>query len=239
MDRGRGSLSSISGVTTPLMHNGNTSSSSGSGSEGSLQRGSRGVQGAARYLRRAGSRRLMREPSMLVRESAAEQLEERQSDWAYSRPVVVLDLIWNLAFVLVSLAVLALSKQEKCTTPLRVWILGYALQCILHMLCVCCEYRRRQQHTSASPPSPSNDTMQSSSPDSEQEAEPAIDEDAGPIEYARSSSFSCSLSLQVVCTWIWDRFSICNLFWSPDFGLTSLNFESFKLSIGAGAGQGY
>ncbi|CAH8275831.1 unnamed protein product [Arabidopsis lyrata] len=28
----------------------------------------------------------MREPSMLVREAAAEQLEERQSDWAYLQP---------------------------------------------------------------------------------------------------------------------------------------------------------
>uniref|UniRef100_A9U0A6 RING-type E3 ubiquitin transferase n=1 Tax=Physcomitrium patens TaxID=3218 RepID=A9U0A6_PHYPA len=87
----------------------------------------------------------MREPSMLVRESAAEQLEVRQSDWAYSKPVVVLDLIWNLAFVLLSLAVLVLSRKEKNCTELRIWIVGYALQCVVHMLCVCCEYLRRQQ----------------------------------------------------------------------------------------------
>lgn len=30
----------------------------------------------------------MGEPSVLVRESVAEQLEERQSDWAYSKFVV-------------------------------------------------------------------------------------------------------------------------------------------------------
>ncbi|KAG0579771.1 hypothetical protein M758_4G123400 [Ceratodon purpureus] len=152
-DRNRVSFSSStteSDIAAPLIQNGHGSSSSGSGSgsgsEGGTHRGSRSrVQGAARFLRRAGSRRMMREPSMLVRESAAEQLEERQSDWAYSKPVVVLDLIWNLAFVLVSLAVLALSKTEKNCTELRVWILGYALQCIVHMLCVCCEYTRRQQ----------------------------------------------------------------------------------------------
>lgn len=68
----------------------------------------------------------MREPSMLVRESAAEQLEERQSDWAYSKPVVVLDFVWNLAFV------------AEPNTPLRVWIIGYGLQCVMHMVCVLC-----------------------------------------------------------------------------------------------------
>ncbi|CAE5968219.1 unnamed protein product [Arabidopsis arenosa] len=36
---------------------------------------------SARFLRCASSGRVMREPSMLVREAAAEQLEETQSDW--------------------------------------------------------------------------------------------------------------------------------------------------------------
>lgn len=100
---------------------------------------------AARFLRQASSRRMMREPSMLVRETAAEQLEERQSDWAYSKPVVVLDIIWNFAFVVVAATVMVLSYDESPSTPLRLWISGYALQCILHMVCVCVEYRRRQQ----------------------------------------------------------------------------------------------
>lgn len=80
---------------------------------------------------------------MLVRERAAEQLEERQSDWAYSRPVVFLDIIWNLAFVIVAIAVLISSRNEKPLMPVRLWIMGYALQCVLHMLFVCMEYRRR------------------------------------------------------------------------------------------------
>uniref|UniRef100_A0A1D1YWW6 RING-type E3 ubiquitin transferase n=1 Tax=Anthurium amnicola TaxID=1678845 RepID=A0A1D1YWW6_9ARAE len=101
------------------------------------------LRGAARFLRRASSRRMMREPSMLVREAAAEQLEERQSDWAYSRPVVVLDILWNLAFVTVAVAVLVLCRDESPSMPLRMWIAGYALQCVLHMVCVCIEYRRR------------------------------------------------------------------------------------------------
>lgn len=82
---------------------------------------------------------------MLVRETAAEQLEERQSDWAYSKPVVILDIIWNFAFVAVAVAVLILSRNEHPSMPLRLWIVGYGLQCVLHMLCVCVEYRRRRR----------------------------------------------------------------------------------------------
>ena len=81
---------------------------------------------------------------MLVRETAAEQLEERQSDWAYSKPVVILDIIWNFAFVAVAAGVLVLSRKENPGVPLRLWILGYGLQCVLHMVCVYVEYRRRR-----------------------------------------------------------------------------------------------
>eukprot|EP00250_Pteridium_aquilinum_P013186 c21186_g4_i1 orf=1-408(-) len=83
-------------------------------------------------IRRRSGRRLMREPSVLVRETAAEHLEERQSEWAYSRPVVILDLIWNLVFVIVAIVVLAMSIQEKPSNPLRIWVLGYAAQCCIH-----------------------------------------------------------------------------------------------------------
>ena len=88
---------------------------------------------------------MMREPSMMVRETAAEQLEERQSDWAYSKPVVILDIIWNFAFVAVAVGVLVLSGDERPDMPLRLWIIGYALQCLLHMVCVRVEYRRRRR----------------------------------------------------------------------------------------------
>ncbi|KAL1213870.1 E3 ubiquitin-protein ligase [Cardamine amara subsp. amara] len=57
-----------------------------------------GLREAARFLRYAGSRRMMREPSMLVRETAAEQLEERQSDWTYSKPMVFsVCYIWHVS----------------------------------------------------------------------------------------------------------------------------------------------
>ncbi|XP_057477627.1 E3 ubiquitin-protein ligase At1g12760-like [Actinidia eriantha] len=131
--------------TTPLL----SSAASGNDDRGRRNIGGQSLRGAARFLRRAGNRRLMREPSMLVREAAAEQLEERQSDWAYSKPVVVLDMMWNFAFVVVTAVVLVLSYPESPSMPLRLWIVGYALQCFLHMICVFIEYRRRRRRRSA------------------------------------------------------------------------------------------
>ncbi|EHA8589758.1 E3 ubiquitin protein ligase RIE1-like [Cocos nucifera] len=84
-----------------------------------------------------------RGPSMLVRETTALQLEERRADWAYSRPVVALDIAWNLAFVAVSVAVLGATIDEQPNTPVRLWIAGYALQCLVHVVLVWAEYRRR------------------------------------------------------------------------------------------------
>nr|XP_011463819.1 PREDICTED: E3 ubiquitin-protein ligase At1g63170 isoform X2 [Fragaria vesca subsp. vesca] len=128
--------------TSPLLaSSGGSSDESNSGRRYLRQQS---LRQAARFLRQASSRRLMREPSMLVRETAAEQLEERQSDWAYSKPVVVLDIIWNFAFVVVAATVLVLSRSESPEMPLRLWIVGYAMQCLLHMVCVCVEFKRRQ-----------------------------------------------------------------------------------------------
>nr|XP_048322193.1 E3 ubiquitin-protein ligase At1g12760-like isoform X1 [Ziziphus jujuba var. spinosa]XP_048322194.1 E3 ubiquitin-protein ligase At1g12760-like isoform X1 [Ziziphus jujuba var. spinosa] len=129
--------------TTPLLGSPAGSSDGSNSGRRSIQRSS--LRQAARFFRQASSRRMMREPSMVVREAAAEQLESRQSDWAYSKPVVILDIIWNFAFVVVAATVMVLSYYESPNTPLRLWILGYALQCVLHVVCVCFEYKRRQR----------------------------------------------------------------------------------------------
>ncbi|KAI9075021.1 hypothetical protein K1719_043071 [Acacia pycnantha] len=89
-----------------------------------------------------------RGPSMLVRETAARELEERRADWGYSKPVVVLDISWNMAFVVVSIVMLLLTTNEKCNTPIRVWICGYAVQCLVHVVLVWLEYRRRARRVS-------------------------------------------------------------------------------------------
>ncbi|KAI4354990.1 hypothetical protein L6164_003809 [Bauhinia variegata] len=101
---------------------------------------------AARFFRRASGRRMMlREPSLQVRENAAEQLEERQSDWAYSKPVIMFDILWNMAFLAVGVTVLGLSTKENPSVPLRLWLVSYLLQGVLHCACVIVEYRRRNQ----------------------------------------------------------------------------------------------
>lgn len=61
---------------------------------------------------------------------------------AYSMPILVLDVVWNLAFVLVSIVVLLSTFRERPSTPLRLWISGYALQCLLHVGFVFFEYQR-------------------------------------------------------------------------------------------------
>lgn len=88
---------------------------------------------------------MLRESSVRVRENAAEQIEERQSEWAYSKPVIVLDVLWNLSFVFVTIAILGFSSDENPHVPLRFWIIGYNLQCLFHVGCVIAEYRRRRR----------------------------------------------------------------------------------------------
>lgn len=82
---------------------------------------------------------------MLVRETAARELEERRADWGYSKPVVALDMMWNSAFVVVSITMLILTIKEKPNTPIRLWICGYGLQCLVHVGLVWLEYRRRNR----------------------------------------------------------------------------------------------
>uniref|UniRef100_A0A0A9CRI2 RING-type E3 ubiquitin transferase n=1 Tax=Arundo donax TaxID=35708 RepID=A0A0A9CRI2_ARUDO len=79
---------------------------------------------------------------MLVRETAALQLERRRADWAHSRPVVALDIAWNVAFAAAAAAVLASSVEESPAKPLRLWLVGYAAQCLVHVALVCSDTRR-------------------------------------------------------------------------------------------------
>ncbi|KAL2518716.1 zinc finger protein [Abeliophyllum distichum] len=81
--------------------------------------------------------------SMLVRETAARELEERRADWGYSKPVVALDMVWNLAFVIVSIVMLICTADENPNVPIRVWVCGYALQCLVHVVLVWIEYKKR------------------------------------------------------------------------------------------------
>ncbi|KAH7513986.1 hypothetical protein FEM48_Zijuj11G0040800 [Ziziphus jujuba var. spinosa] len=83
---------------------------------------------------------------MMVSEMAAKQLEMRRSDWEYSKPIVILDVIWNFTFGVMVVTVMVHSHYKyPHNASLRVWIFGYALHCFLHVVCLHIEYRRRQQ----------------------------------------------------------------------------------------------
>lgn len=78
----------------------------------------------------------LQEPSVSMRVNA-------ESDWAFSKPIIVLDVLWNLAFVVIAVVLLGLSVKEEPEVPLRLWIIGYGLQCVFHIACVIFQYRRR------------------------------------------------------------------------------------------------
>lgn len=70
------------------------------------------------------------------------ELRSDSIDWTYTKHFV-LDVIWNLPFFLVSVCVLLLASNEKSSTALRVWISGYALQCLLRLGFTFAEYLTR------------------------------------------------------------------------------------------------
>ncbi|KAL1179175.1 hypothetical protein V6Z11_A03G142700 [Gossypium hirsutum] len=71
----------------------------------------------AHLLGRATGRR---GASMLVRETAARELEERRADWGYSKPVVALDMLWNTAFVVVSVVMLIMWLEYRRRNSRRI-----------------------------------------------------------------------------------------------------------------------
>ncbi|KAF3685437.1 putative F-box protein PP2-A13-like [Capsicum annuum] len=92
---------------------------------------------AIHVFQRASNRTglMMREPS--------DQHDDQQSNWAYSKPVVIIDVVWYFMYVIAAILVLVLSRNENPEMPLRVWIVGYSLLCLLHVVCVLLEYKRR------------------------------------------------------------------------------------------------
>ncbi|KAM3289805.1 E3 ubiquitin-protein ligase [Capsicum chacoense] len=92
---------------------------------------------AIHVFQRASNRTglMMREPS--------DQHDDQQSNWAYSKPVVIIDVVWYFMYMIAAILVLVLSRNENPEMPLRVWIVGYSLLCLLHVVCVLLEYKRR------------------------------------------------------------------------------------------------
>lgn len=96
------------------------------------------------YLRGVNSRGLMRDLPMRVRESATEHvIEQRQTGWDYTASAVIFDLVYNLVFIVASICIMITSVKEAPGVHLRVWIVGYAMQCCVHVGCVSLEYKKK------------------------------------------------------------------------------------------------
>ncbi|KAJ0974946.1 hypothetical protein J5N97_016911 [Dioscorea zingiberensis] len=132
-----------------------------------------------------------------VRETAARQLEERRAEWGYSRPIVALDIVWNLAFAAAAAAVLAASVHERPHTPLRVWVAGYALQCVVHVALVYAEYRRRRTGRRGL-----EDGVVAASESEGNESEEDGDEIGASREYRSSIAKRCE-SLNTMISFVW------------------------------------
>ncbi|XP_060673924.1 E3 ubiquitin-protein ligase At4g11680-like [Ziziphus jujuba] len=64
-------------------------------------------------LRKAAELFFRQARSMMVSEMAAKQLEMRRSDWAYSKPIVILYVIWNFTFVVMVVTVMARQQPQR------------------------------------------------------------------------------------------------------------------------------
>ncbi|KAK9051259.1 hypothetical protein SSX86_027886 [Deinandra increscens subsp. villosa] len=90
--------------------------------------------------------------SLMVRENVALQLEDWRENWGYSFPVVVMDVLWNLAFVAVAFATMFWFAREETNVKLRVWICVHSMQCVLHVVFLLLEYRRMRRRISTAGP---------------------------------------------------------------------------------------
>ncbi|XP_059286116.1 E3 ubiquitin-protein ligase At4g11680-like [Lycium ferocissimum] len=95
------------------------------------------LQEAIRVIQRSTNR-----PGLMMRQPS-EPDPQSNNNWAYSKPVVIIDIIWNFMYIVAAILVLFLSRKEDPEMPLRTWIVGYCLFCVLHVVSVLLEYKRR------------------------------------------------------------------------------------------------
>ncbi|KAF3949622.1 hypothetical protein CMV_024533 [Castanea mollissima] len=70
--------------------------------------------------------------------------------WYYWKAIMVVDLVWNMGFVVVALVVLLSTFKERPSTPLRLWLFGYSLQCLFHVAFVYLHFLLRNSSYSLS-----------------------------------------------------------------------------------------
>ncbi|XP_076920808.1 E3 ubiquitin protein ligase RIE1-like [Bidens hawaiensis] len=91
----------------------------------------------ALFARRRGA-------SIIVRQNVAMQLEDWREEFGYSFPVVVVETLWNLAFVVLSIVTLFWYAWEERCVRLRVWICGYVVHCVANVVILLMEYKKRR-----------------------------------------------------------------------------------------------
>ncbi|ONK54787.1 uncharacterized protein A4U43_UnF11330 [Asparagus officinalis] len=70
---------------------------------------------------------------------------ERTADWAHSRRRGRSTSSWNSPFAVVSAVMIAVTLTERPNVPVRIWVVGYAVQCVVHVVLVWAEFRRRRR----------------------------------------------------------------------------------------------
>ncbi|KAM0922703.1 hypothetical protein ACQ4PT_006153 [Festuca glaucescens] len=184
----------------PLLGPAQASASPGSGNQTSSPPPASAARPSrlAALIGRAAGRR---GPSMLVRETAALQLERRRAEWAHSRPVVALDVAWNVAFAAAAAAVLAASTAESPAKPLRLWLVGYALQCVVHVSLVCSGARPRPAARARSPDVESRAANAGAGPGSS-DSEGGDDDEEEAMDERISSTDRCE-SVNTMVSFLW------------------------------------
>ncbi|KAL9166683.1 hypothetical protein ABFS82_05G046900 [Erythranthe guttata] len=187
------SITSITIPTSPLLRPRQPSSSSSAAAARPSSLSLLLSRVASTTQRRGGA-------SVMVRETAARELEERRADWGYSKPVVALDIMWNLSFVIVSVIMLICAAEENPGVPIRVWVCGYALQCLVHVVLVWIEYNRRNSRQDRNRADRrSRDETEQSENDEEDEEE----ERTGLFTITDSSRVKRCESVNTMASFIW------------------------------------
>ncbi|XP_076935773.1 E3 ubiquitin protein ligase RIE1-like [Bidens hawaiensis] len=86
--------------------------------------------------------------SLIVSQNVALQMEDYREEFGYSVPVVAVETVWNLAFVVVAVVMVFWIAREERSVRLRVWICGYAVHCVANVVVLLVEYRKRRMRES-------------------------------------------------------------------------------------------
>ena len=193
--------------------------SSQTGAEAPLFRNSHDAARApalAVLLGRAGGRP---DPSMLVTAVC-----DFISDLIHSKPVLALEMSWNMAFVFVSAAMLACTTSERPNSPIRLWIVGYVLLRFMHVVLLWLTYRRHRSRWESRRGHGTQDVESQTGSDGDEggnDSDSVVDGSSG------NSSCRCVQFNSILLCWA-EIFCFCRIV--PFFGCYVFDFEFFNLT---------